>query len=61
MTKFLVRLNCRFRICKPRFVPSHLVHKREDMVPAGLNIAVTMETWDITNCGMTKELATNAL
>ena len=31
------------------------------MVPAGLNIAVTMETWDITNCGITKELATNAL
>ena len=25
------------------------------MVPAGLNIAETMETWDIKNCGMTQE------
>ena len=25
------------------------------MVPAGLNIAVTMETVDIKNCGMTQE------
>ena len=31
------------------------------MVPAGLNIVVTMETWDIMNCGMTQELATNVL
>ena len=31
------------------------------MVPAGLNIVVNMETWDITNCGMTQELATNVL
>ena len=32
-----------------------LVHKREDMVPAGLNIVETMETGDIKNCGMTQE------
>ena len=50
MTKFLVSLNSRFRICKPcLFCSLYLVHKREDMVPAGLNMAVTMETWDITN------------
>ena len=62
MTKFLVSLNCRFRICKPCFVPRlYLVHKREDMVPAGLNIAETMETGDIKNCSTTQELATNVL
>ena len=31
------------------------------MVPAGLNIAETMETGDIKNCGMTQALATNVL
>ena len=29
--------------------------KREDMVPAGLNIAETMETWDVKNCSMNQE------
>ena len=43
------------------FCSLYLVHKREDMVPAGLNIAETMETGDIKNCGMTQELATNVL
>ena len=37
------------------FCSLYLVHKREDMVPAGLNIAETMETGDIKNCGMTQE------
>ena len=37
------------------FCSLYLVHKREDMVPAGLNIAETMETWDIKNWGMTQE------
>ena len=43
------------------FCSLYLVHKREDMVPAGLNIAETMDTGDIMNCGMTQELATNVL
>ena len=38
------------------FCSLYLVHKREDnLVPAGLNIAETMETGDIKNCGMTQE------
>ena len=37
------------------FCSLYLVHKREDMVPAGLNIAETMETGDIKNCRMTQE------
>ena len=41
------------------FCSLYLVHKREDMVPAGLNIAETMETGDIKNHGMTG--ATNVL
>ena len=36
------------------FCSLYLVHKREDMVPAGLNIVETMETGDIKNCGMTQ-------
>ena len=32
----------------------NIVHKREDMVHAGLNIAETMETGDIKNRGMTE-------
>ena len=37
------------------FCSLYLVNKREDMVPAGLNIAETMETGDIKNCGTTQE------
>ena len=37
------------------FCSLYLVHKREDMVPEGLNIAETMETGDITNCSKTQE------
>ena len=37
------------------FCSLYLVHKREDMVPAGLNIAETMETWYVKNCSMTQE------
>ena len=38
------------------FCNLYLVHKREDMVPAGLNIAETMERGHIIkNCGMTQE------
>ena len=38
------------------FCSLYLVHKREvDMVPAGLNIAETMETGDIKNWGMTQK------
>ena len=36
------------------FYSLYLVHKREDMVPAELNIE-TMETGDKKNCGMTQE------
>ena len=36
------------------FCSLYLVHKREDMAPAELNIE-TMETGDKKNCGMTQE------
>ena len=47
------------------FCSLHLVHKREDMVPAELNIVETMETGDIKNCvrivGLTDEISINRI